>query len=76
MPDAVLFDRSKQLYVLGALQVEAHKDRRTGEATLDGLLEDDQLDEDKAKVIENSWRGAEAFHFLLLAQRQVSFAQV
>eukprot|EP00730_Choanoeca_flexa_P001723 TRINITY_DN10757_c0_g1_i2.p1 TRINITY_DN10757_c0_g1~~TRINITY_DN10757_c0_g1_i2.p1 ORF type:complete len:1157 (+),score=402.04 TRINITY_DN10757_c0_g1_i2:149-3619(+) len=62
--------RSKQLYVLGALQVEEYQERSTG-STLDGLLEEDQLDDDKAKIIENAWRGAEAYHFLMLAQRQL-----
>jgi WD repeat-containing protein 35 len=65
--------RVKQLYVLGAMEVEDHRDARGNNtaATLDGLLEDDQLDDDKARVIEHSWRGAEGYHFLLLAQRQL-----
>jgi hypothetical protein len=72
-PVAAAGRRVKQLYVLGALEVEDHKDARGGDpsATLDGLLEDDQLDDDKARVIENCWRGAEGYHFFLLAQRQV-----
>merc|ERR1711871_233052 len=53
------------------MEVEQHKDRRSGDQTLEGLLEDDQLDDEKAKVIEHAWRGAEACHFLLLGQKQL-----
>lgn len=43
---------------------------QTTEQTLASLIEvDTQTGSDKS--LENPWRGAEAFHFLLLCQRQM-----
>ncbi|KAM4772218.1 WD repeat-containing protein 35 [Rhinophrynus dorsalis] len=75
--------RVKKLFVLAALLVEQYheqmkntqkgklKGKRT-EATsaLAGLLEEDSLSSDN-RIIDNAWRGAEAYHFFLLAQRQL-----
>ena len=68
--------RCKQLYILGALEIENYiESKRSGSdptrSVLDGLLEEDALEESYARMLENPWRGAEAYHFLLLAQRQL-----
>ncbi|XP_074656125.1 WD repeat-containing protein 35-like isoform X2 [Tubulanus polymorphus] len=78
--------RIKKLYVLAALLVERYheqmketsrskvKGKRTGiEATsaLAGLLEEDATSISDSKVIETAWRGAEAYHLYILAQRQL-----
>lgn len=42
------------------------------QAALSGLLaEDDQLSAIDGKLIDGAWRGAEAYHFYMLAQRQL-----
>ncbi|XP_023690491.1 WD repeat-containing protein 35 isoform X2 [Paramormyrops kingsleyae] len=74
--------RVKKLYVLAALLVEdyhgqmkaSQHDRAQGrksEATsaLAGLLEEDASSD--SRVVDSAWRGAEAYHFFLLAQRQL-----
>ncbi|XP_072266186.1 WD repeat-containing protein 35 [Pyxicephalus adspersus] len=75
--------RVKKLYVLAALLVEQYhtqvkntqKGKMKGKQTeatsaLAGLLEEDSLLSDN-RIIDNAWRGAEAYHFFLLAQRQL-----
>jgi WD repeat-containing protein 35 len=70
----------KQLYVLAALEVERHhsltKSGKTlhekANASLNGLLHD----QNDSSVFENSWRGAEAWHYYILAQRQFYLAQL
>ncbi|KAJ3613075.1 hypothetical protein NHX12_019331 [Muraenolepis orangiensis] len=75
--------RVKKLYVLAALLANNHhqqvktsqhtKARGTkSEATsaLDGLLEEEATQADQC-VVDSAWRGAQAFHLFLLAQRQV-----
>lgn len=37
---------------------------------LAGLLEEDATSSDN-RMVDNAWRGAEAYHFFLLAQRQL-----
>ncbi|KAG9494630.1 hypothetical protein GDO78_002132 [Eleutherodactylus coqui] len=74
--------RVKKLYVLAALLVEQYhthvKNTQKGklqgkqtEATsaIAGLLEEDSLSDNR--IVDNPWRGAEAYHFFLLAQRQL-----
>lgn len=40
--------------------------------TLDGILtEESQLAIKDSKIIDNAWRGAEAYHFLMLCERQL-----
>uniref|UniRef100_A0A3Q2CBS3 WD repeat-containing protein 35 n=1 Tax=Cyprinodon variegatus TaxID=28743 RepID=A0A3Q2CBS3_CYPVA len=75
--------RVKKLYVLAALLVEDYHDQvkasqqskakgKKSEATftLTGLLEEDALSPE-SRIIDSAWRGAEAYHFFLLAQRQL-----
>ncbi|XP_046828988.1 WD repeat-containing protein 35 [Vespa crabro] len=64
--------RVKKIYVLAALLIEDHinsvptiKGGRSN--VVMGLTESDE----DTKIIENAWRGAEAYHFLLLAHRQI-----
>ncbi|XP_030213023.1 WD repeat-containing protein 35 isoform X1 [Gadus morhua] len=75
--------RVKKLYVLAALLANDHHEQvkasqltkakgSKSEATsaLDGLLEEDATPADN-RVVDNPWRGAQAYHFFLLAQRQL-----
>ncbi|KAK5614379.1 WD repeat-containing protein 35 [Crenichthys baileyi] len=75
--------RVKKLYVLAAQLVEDYHDQvktsqqikakgKKSEATfaLAGLLEEDATSSDN-RIIDCAWRGAEAYHFFLLAQRQL-----
>ncbi|XP_072314070.1 WD repeat-containing protein 35 [Eucyclogobius newberryi] len=75
--------RVKKLYVLAARLVEDYHEQvkttqqvkgkgKTSEATfaLAGLLEGDTSTLDN-RILDNAWRGAEAYHFFLLAQRQL-----
>lgn len=75
--------RVKKLYVLAALLIEDYHEQikntqraklkgKRSEATtaLAGLLEEDASFSDN-RIIDNAWRGAEAYHFFLLAQRQL-----
>eukprot|EP01135_Chromosphaera_perkinsii_P001605 Nk52_evm75s207 gene=Nk52_evmTU75s207 len=75
--------RAKKLHVLAALQVEKYHEfhiatskLHAGKASaaanaLDGLLEEDASAQADTKFVDNAWRGAEAYHFFLLAQRQL-----
>ncbi|KAM9319056.1 WD repeat-containing protein 35 isoform 2-T2 [Pholidichthys leucotaenia] len=75
--------RVKKLYVLAAHLVENYHQQvkmaqqskakgKKSEATLAlaGLLEEDATSAD-SRIIDNAWRGAEAYHFFLLSQRQL-----
>eukprot|EP00003_Mantamonas_plastica_P005395 TRINITY_DN1432_c0_g2_i2.p1 TRINITY_DN1432_c0_g2~~TRINITY_DN1432_c0_g2_i2.p1 ORF type:complete len:683 (-),score=224.60 TRINITY_DN1432_c0_g2_i2:311-2359(-) len=72
-----LYVRAKKLSVLAALEVEFHRQKiaqrstegglSSAEAQLSTLLNDDQID----PALAQPWRSAEAYHFLLLAQRQL-----
>ncbi|XP_027311077.3 WD repeat-containing protein 35 isoform X1 [Anas platyrhynchos] len=75
--------RVKKLYVLSALLIEqGHKqmqNKQRGKAkgksseaasVLAGLLEEDVLSSTN-RFADNAWRGAEAYHFFILAQRQL-----
>ncbi|KAI1895144.1 hypothetical protein AGOR_G00103280 [Albula goreensis] len=75
--------RVKKLYVLAALLVESYHDQvkssqqnkakgKKSEATsaLEGLLEED-ASTTHSRIVDSAWRGAEAYHFFLLAQRQL-----
>ena len=73
--------RIKKLYVLGALLVEEHQQhiRKTTQGTagnrssaLMGLMDLDGVDPTgNTNIVDNAWRGAEAYHFLMLCQRQL-----
>ncbi|XP_032299550.1 WD repeat-containing protein 35 [Coturnix japonica] len=73
--------RVKKLYVLSALLMEqcheqmqnAQRGKVKGSETasaLAGLLEEDVLSS-TSRFADNAWRGAEAYHFFILAQRQL-----
>lgn len=75
--------RVKKLYVLAALLVEQYHEQvksaqrgkvkgKSSEATsaLAGLLEEEALPT-AGRFTDSAWRGAEAYHFFLLAQRQL-----
>jgi len=77
--------RLKKLYVLGALLIEQHHEqsrqklaRAKGEAQasastmLEGLLlEDEYLSVEDTRLLDQAWRGAEAYHFFMLAHKQL-----
>ncbi|XP_046859399.1 WD repeat-containing protein 35-like isoform X2 [Xenia sp. Carnegie-2017] len=75
--------RSKKLFVLGALLIEKYHEqakisslnsgKSTKEATtaLAGLLEDDIASSEDSQIVDKAWRGAEAYHFLVLSQKQL-----
>eukprot|EP00040_Diaphanoeca_grandis_P015836 m.81289 g.81289 ORF g.81289 m.81289 type:complete len:1161 (-) comp25403_c0_seq3:252-3734(-) len=69
--------RAKKLYVMAALQIEQHRDALKAKSddptrsALDGLLAEDSTTQEQTRMIDTAWRGAEAFHFLMLAQRQL-----
>uniref|UniRef100_A0A7S2LTL5 Uncharacterized protein n=1 Tax=Zooxanthella nutricula TaxID=1333877 RepID=A0A7S2LTL5_9DINO len=80
-------DRIKKLYLLAALEVEKYKTKTlqlqtdatmgtiTTAQTVQSLITQDQsVASDKA--LESPWRGAEAFHLYLLAQRQLYEGQL
>ncbi|XP_036607241.1 WD repeat-containing protein 35 isoform X1 [Trichosurus vulpecula] len=75
--------RVKKLYVLSALLIEQYHEQmknaqrgkvkgKSSEATsaLAGLLEEEVLSSAN-RFTDNAWRGAEAYHFFILAQRQL-----
>lgn len=79
--------RAKKLHVLAALEVERYRKNtldltmtrvpgtniaQTTAATLDTLMTHDQESGiSGAKVLDNAWRGAAAYHYYLLAHRQL-----
>lgn len=70
--------RIKQIYVLSALLVEEYQRnlRKTRERSSTSLsvLNDgrnDRLVTDDAFILDDAWKGAEGFHFLMLCQRQM-----
>lgn len=74
--------RAKKLYVLAALEADRYKTAMIGDMTgaftgkqttaqtLQSLINLDQATGDN-KQLESPWHGAEAFHFWILAQRQL-----
>merc|ERR1719510_2698737 len=71
--------RIKKLYVLAARLVEEHQEHllKTNKegvrsSALIGLLEDGNLlTTQDAGTLDNAWRGVEAYHFLMLCQKQL-----
>jgi len=72
--------RAKKLYVLSAMEVDRFKNKMLGshegqdtQATLQALLDHDTATGGHAggEELQNAWHGAEAYHFYLLAQRQM-----
>jgi len=75
--------RAKKLHVLSALEVERFSKRildttttqgasvaQTTAQTLDNLMTHDKATGEN-KALDNAWHGAEAYHFYMLAQRQL-----
>lgn len=74
----------KKMFVLGGLLIEQYheqmkmtsrskvKDKRMAASALAGFLEEDATAISDSKLLDNAWRGAEAYHFYLLAQRQLN----
>jgi len=69
----------KKIYILAALEVDSYKKRileaqitgtGTTAQTLDSLITSD-INTMSDKTLDNPWRGAEAYHFYLMAQRQL-----
>lgn len=78
--------RAKKLYVMQALQVDKYKSRMldgpmgsgaqsSTVATLQSLLTHDMTTAGN-EALEDAWHGAEAYHFFLLAQRQLYSGQI
>ncbi|KAL0485363.1 WD repeat-containing protein [Acrasis kona] len=71
--------KAKMLYVMAALEIETNKKRlldQNGESkstasALQGLMQHDSST-GFDKNLDNSWHGAEAYHYYMLAQRQLS----
>ena len=77
--------RAKKLHVLAALEVERYRKKTldltvtrgqdiamTTAATLDTLMTHDQESGTSgAKVLDNAWRGAAAYHYYVLAHKQL-----
>jgi len=69
--------RAKKLYVLAALQVESYREAKKSKnadptrSAIDGMMAEDSTTQAQTRMIDTAWRGAEAFHFFLLAQRQL-----
>ncbi|XP_059152704.1 WD repeat-containing protein 35-like isoform X2 [Physella acuta] len=72
----------KKMYVLGGLLVEQYHEamkltsrakgkNKQASSALAGFLEEDASATSDTKIIDNAWRGAEAYHFYILAQRQM-----
>ncbi|KAJ9468906.1 Intraflagellar transport protein 122-like protein [Diplonema papillatum] len=65
---------AKKCYVLAAIAIDKYKKKTLGSAT-SGNMVDALLSADKAtatdKALDNAWKGAEAYHFYLLAQQQL-----
>ncbi|XP_064480178.1 WD repeat-containing protein 35-like [Ornithodoros turicata] len=74
----------KKIYVLAATLVEQHRvltkklartgsSRATNDASLvlNALLSDDTSDVNMARTLDQPWHGAEAYHFFILAQKQL-----
>ncbi|CAG5134548.1 unnamed protein product, partial [Candidula unifasciata] len=72
----------KKMFVLEGLLVEQYHEamkltsRAKGKnkqvaSALAGFLEEDASSLSDTKIIDNAWRGAEAFHFFILAQKQM-----
>ncbi|ETO28493.1 hypothetical protein RFI_08636 [Reticulomyxa filosa] len=71
----------KKLYVLSALEIDKHRkammkshmaNNHTAMDTIDQMLaEDQQISPEEQAIINSAWHGAEAYHFYLLAQKQI-----
>uniref|UniRef100_A0A1I7TJT7 WD_REPEATS_REGION domain-containing protein n=2 Tax=Caenorhabditis tropicalis TaxID=1561998 RepID=A0A1I7TJT7_9PELO len=71
-------DDLKQCYVLGALLVEEHRQsirelKRIDKYNMvENTLDDESgLTAEQTRILENTWKGAEAFHYMMLAQKHL-----
>ena len=56
----------------GLVAAKAKSQRDQTSKALEGLLnEESQAAMSDSKLLDNAWRGAEAYHFLMLTQRQL-----
>jgi WD repeat-containing protein 35 len=54
------------------INIGSKTQRGQASKALDGLLsEESQAAMSDSKILDNAWRGAEAYHFFMLAQRQL-----
>jgi WD repeat-containing protein 35 len=72
--------RAKMLFVMAALEIEKNRrrilegsvnDQSRNMSALQGLVQHDQTT-GFDRSLDNAWHGAEAYHFFLLAQRQLA----
>ena len=70
--------RVKKLYVLSALLVEQHHEQRKAQTgrvdtlgVLEGVLREEKSDIESSSMVDSAWRGAEAWHFYILACKQL-----
>ena len=56
---------------IGLLIFKKHHCLFQASTALAGLLQEDVASISDTKIIDSAWRGAEAYHFYLLAQRQL-----
>lgn len=70
--------RVKKLYVLSALLVEQHHEKRKQQSgrtdtigVLEGVLREEKEDIASVTMLDSAWRGAEAWHFYTLACKQL-----
>ena len=68
----------KKLYVLSALLVEQHHEQRKAQTgrldtlgVLEGVLREEKSDIESSSMVDSAWRGAEAWHFYILACKQL-----
>lgn len=69
--------RAKKFYVLAALEVEKYRHRqlalnREGGEVIDAMLRADYKPTSPDRLLDNAWRGAEAYHFFLLCQKHLT----
>ncbi|KAF0983873.1 hypothetical protein FDP41_007788 [Naegleria fowleri] len=67
--------RAKKFYVLSALEIERYRNRLLNDQTMrmnPNKALQTMLSHDATTNFENPWRGAEAYHFFLLAQKQLT----
>lgn len=68
--------RAKKFYVLAALEVEKFRHRqlaasRDGGGLIQAMLRADHKSSGTDHLLDNAWRGAEAYHFFLLCQQHL-----
>ncbi|XP_071440698.1 WD repeat-containing protein 35 [Hetaerina americana] len=71
-----LVAKKKKLYVLAALLVERHLHALRSKSLLKGKEHDKDENEkmvltDSDLILDNVWKGAESYHYLMLAQKQI-----